>query len=143
MTHSRLFAHAHYSTQVIQQLLRRIREGQELSDRPGFGQPLPSEHDDALKITLAILERLWQRVEADDARLAIVIHDASAMIQEGLEAFAASHKIPLLDPPGLRGAEREGRTVRFRNDHHLTPTGQAILADDIRAFLVSEQLLAR
>jgi hypothetical protein len=141
MGHSKLFAQIKYALQVGGQMLRNLRENVPAPEGPAFQRELPSERDESLGITLALLERFQQSTHADGSRFAMVVFDVTPQVEREIEAFGRARRIPVLLPERLRLAEQEGRPVRFATDPHYTPTGQAILADELLAFLDAEGLL--
>jgi hypothetical protein len=134
--HSRLYARLVYATQVGRQRLKMLKAGTRL-DRPRDYVPLtPEEKTEAWALTDALLLRLRERVTAGGAGFAVVLAPSPEETREHMRALCAAHDLTLLDlTPAIEAAGSAGIEVRLRDDPHLSPAGQRVVADAIEAFL--------
>jgi hypothetical protein len=108
----------------------------------GLAAGLASVDDRQWAMTTALLDRLAADVRADGARFAVVSEVTPKPMAARLRAWCAARAVPLLElGPALWSAEQRGERVRLVGDPHIGPSGQAIVAAEVLAFVQRERLL--
>ena len=97
---------------------------------------------EAWTLTEALMDRLAADVRRDGARLAVLLEAMGKEMRQRQLAFWASRGVPVLDlAPILWAAERRGVRTRLEGDPHISPAGQALVAQALGEFLGHEGLL--
>jgi len=90
----------------------------------------------AWPLTEALFGRLQHDVEADGARLVVVLEMMSERLRAWQRGYWAGRGVPCLElAPALLAAEAEGQHVRLEGDPHLSSAGQVILARELEQVL--------
>ena len=140
--HSALFRQVNHAAQVVQLMLRMVREGTHLERKGDYAPIAPADESQARRITEALIDRLARSVAKGGGRLAIVNSGGPEDLGRWLEGFSRDRSVPYLDlAPTLERGEAAGSTTRLPADSHFSAEGHTIAAGAILDFLRSENLL--
>jgi lysophospholipase L1-like esterase len=96
----------------------------------------------AWALTEALFGRLQRDVEADGARLVVVLEMMSERLRTWQRGYWAGRGVPCLElASALLAAEAQGEHVRLEGDPHLSSAGQVVLARELERVLGAAAVL--
>ncbi len=151
--HSRLFEWLSYQAAVVERAWHTTPAAPEVATSPvafAAARPVPAASPVAIAspppaswtLTEALFDRLRLDVEADGARLVVVLEIMSERLRAWQRGYWAAHGVPCLElAPALLAAEADGARVRLDGDPHLAPAGQVVLAGELVRLLADAAVL--
>jgi hypothetical protein len=145
--HSRLFAWMGYVLTVARRSTRTAERTAPPAPRPaptGGGTvaeeaPIPQPTPATWTLAEALFDRLRADVEADGARLVVMLEKMSERQRVWQRAFWGARNVPCLElAPALIAAEQRGEHVRLDGDPHLSAAGQVIATQELQRLLAPE-----
>jgi lysophospholipase L1-like esterase len=144
--HSRLFAFGAYVGTVFGRTFRRPDDERPPS-APAFAAdaattasaPRPAATPASWALAEALFDCLQRAVQADGARLVVVLEETPEPQRAWLQSFWSERAVPVLDvAPPLAAAAERGERVRLDGDPHLGPAGQAVVAAELARLVAPE-----